>query len=474
RAWQITTQVFAYTNHTLLPEALEKWSVDLMGNLLPRHLQIIFEINYRFLKQVSVRYPGDTDRLARMSLIEEGENRSVRMAFLAILGSRSVNGVAELHLELIKSHLVKDFYEFCPEKFNNKTNGITPRRWLKKSNPSLSALISEQIGDEWVRDLDQLRKLEPFANDTGFQARWREVKTGNKQRLAQYVQDKMDLQIRPDSLFDVQIKRFHEYKRQLMMCLHIIHLYHEIKAGKADEIVPRTFIFGGKAAPGYMMAKLIIKLINSVGQTVNTDPLVGDRLRVAFIPNYGVSLAEKIFPASDLSEQISTAGKEASGTGNMKFALNGALTIGTLDGANIEIQEEVGEENIFIFGLTASEVMQLKNKGYRPADYADKDKRLGAVLNLLRSGFFNQEEPDLFQPILDSLLVDDPYMILADFGSYIDAQEKVAQAFLDPQKWTQMAILNVARMGKFSSDRTIAQYNEEIWGSQAVPIEINR
>ncbi len=469
-AWEITTAVFSYTNHTLLPEALEKWSVDLLGKLLPRHLQIIFEINYRFMKQVSWKYPGEVERLKRMSLIEEGEERSVRMAFLAIIGSHSVNGVAELHTELIKSHLVKDFYDLTPEKFNNKTNGITPRRWLRKSNRLLSNLISEKIGDGWVKDFSQIKKVEKFSEDAAFIRRWQEIKLENKQRLADFILQSEGIEVNPQGIFDVQIKRIHEYKRQLLNILHVIHLYNEIKAGKGASIQPRTYLFAGKAAPGYHVAKLIIKFINSVADVVNADPDSRGILKVVYLENYRVSLAERIFPASDLSEQISTAGKEASGTGNMKFAINGALTIGTLDGANIEILEEVGKENIFIFGLTADEVMQKKAAGYNPLEYIDKDPNLMAVMELLRTGYFCPEDPNLFNPLIDGLILKDEWMLMADFGAYLACQRKVAESYADYDGWTRKAILNLARMGKFSSDRTIGQYNEEIWRAPRVSI----
>jgi starch phosphorylase len=472
QAWETTTQVFAYTNHTLLPEALEKWSVDLMGRLLPRHLQIIFEINYRFLKQVSWKYPGDVERLKRMSLIEEGENRAVRMAYLAIVGSRSVNGVAQLHTDLLESMVVKDFYDLAPAKFNNKTNGITPRRWLKKANKGLSALISEYIGDGWVKDFSLIRKLEPLAQDDAFVKRWQAVKLDNKRRFAEYVGNVKDFELNPNTLFDVQVKRIHEYKRQLLMVLHIIHMYNELKTGKARDVVPRTFIFGGKAAPGYFMAKLSIKLINAVAEVVNADPDTRDTLKVLFLEDYRVSLAERIFPASDLSEQISTAGKEASGTGNMKFSINGALTIGTLDGANIEIREEVGPENFFLFGMTADQVMARRAGGYNPLEYIDKDPRLMAVMELFRTSYFCPDDPALFNPLVDSLIFKDEYMLMADFADYVACQAKVSELYRDQDKWTRTAILNVARMGKFSSDRTIMEYNRDIWHAAPVPIDM--
>ncbi|HAO99179.1 MAG TPA: glycogen phosphorylase [Fibrobacteres bacterium] len=473
-AWDITTRVFAYTNHTLLPEALEKWGVELMGALLPRHLQIIFEINHRFLKQVSWKYPGDVERLRRMSLIEEGEHRSVRMAYLAIAGSHSVNGVARLHTDLLKTRLVRDFHDLWPDKFHNKTNGITPRRWLLKSNKALSALITEKIGEGWAGDLSRIRELEKFAADEKFLIRWREIKQANKQRLADWIRYHLDLEIHTDALFDVQVKRMHEYKRQALNILHVIHLYNEIKAGRGKGMVPRVFIFGGKAAPGYFMAKLIIKLINSVSAVLNNDPDSRRLLQVVFLEDYRVSLAEKIFPASDLSEQISTAGTEASGTGNMKFAINGALTIGTLDGANIEIREEVGEENIFIFGMTAEEVLHLKTAGYVPSRYVQKSPALSSVMDLLRAGYFSPEDPGLFNPFLDSLMHHDEYMLLADFESYVACQHKVSELYRDAGAWAQKAVLNVARMGKFSSDRTILEYNRDVWRAAPVPVTMSR
>ena len=472
QAWDITTRVFAYTNHTLLPEALEKWSVDLLGRLLPRHLQIIFEINYRFLKQVSWKYPGDVERLKRMSLIEEGETRSIRMAYLAIVGSHSVNGVAQLHTDLLEALVVKDFYDLTPDKFNNKTNGITPRRWLKKANKGLSTLITEAIGDGWIKDFSLIRKLEPFAENKAFVKRWQHIKLDNKRRLAEFVHKSQGVDLNPHTLFDVQIKRIHEYKRQTLNILHVIHLYNEIKAGRNRDSVPRTFIFAGKAAPGYFVAKLCIKLVNAVADVVNADPDTRDLLKVVFLENYRVSLAEKIFPASDLSEQISTAGKEASGTGNMKFSINGALTIGTLDGANVEIREEVGAENFFLFGLTAEEVMAKRAAGYNPMEYIDKDPRLMAVMELFRTSYFCPEEPNLFNPLIDSLIAKDEYMLMADFSEYVACQQKVSELYRDQDKWTRMAILNVARMGKFSSDRTILEYNRDIWHATPVPVKI--
>jgi glycogen phosphorylase len=470
-AWKITVSVFAYTNHTLMPEALEKWPVQMFEKMLPRHMQIIYEINYRWLRQVAMKWPGDMQRLSRMSIIEENPEKCVRMAFLSIVGSHKVNGVAHLHSELLKSHLFKDFYEFCPEKFTNMTNGVTQRRWVKKSNPLLSELISSKIGDGWVKNLSELTKLEPFAKDKEFQKQWQEIKKTNKKRLAEYILEHNGIEVDPNSIFDVQIKRIHEYKRQLMLALYIVHQYDQIKNHNL-QCVPRTFIFGGKAAPGYYMAKQIIKLINSIADVVNNDPSLHGKLKVVFLENYRVSVAEKIFPASDLSEQISTAGTEASGTGNMKFALNGALTMGTLDGANVEMLEEVGEENIIIFGLKVDEVMELKASGYKPWDYYQKSKGLQAAMDLISSGFFSPETPQLFKSIIESLMNNDQYLLLADFDSYIEAQKKVDVWYRDQSLWTQKAILNVARMGKFSSDRTIAQYNEEIWKSKPISISL--
>jgi glycogen phosphorylase len=470
-AWDITHKVFAYTNHTLLPEALEKWSVGLFGRLFPRHLLIIQEINVRFLREVANRFPGDVDKLRSMSIFEEGNDPHIRMAYLAIVGSHSVNGVSALHTELLKSNVVPDFYQLYPERFNNKTNGITPRRWLRKCNTGLAELISSRIGDGWVKDLFQLKKLVKYADDKKFRLEWQAVKKANKQKLAQLVADEQRLAIDTNSMFDVQVKRIHEYKRQLLNALHVISLYLRIKANPNAPIVPRTVFFGGKAAPGYFKAKLIIKFINSIADIVNRDPHIKGKLMVIFLPNYRVSLAEKIIPATDLSEQISTAGKEASGTGNMKFALNGALTIGTLDGANVEMQEEVGKENIFIFGLKADEVEKVWREGYRPREYYDKSPELKAVLDLIASGFFSPENPDLFRPIYESLMRTDEYLLLADFDAYVECQQKVSKLYEDPEKWTKMAILNVANMGKFSSDRTIRQYCDEIWNAKPVKIQ---
>lgn len=472
-AWTQVTKVFAYTNHTLMPEALEKWDVSLFERLLPRHLQIIFEINHHFLREVSFRWPGDVERLRRMSLIEEDHGKKVRMAFLAIVGSHKVNGVAALHSELLVKTLFKDFAELWPDKFNNKTNGITQRRWLRKANPKLSNLISSKIGDEWVKNLDKLKDLESLASDKDFQKSWREVKLANKIRFAEHLKSAQGIEINPNSLFDVQVKRIHEYKRQLLPALYAVFLYNRIKAGKTEGLVPRTIMVGGKAAPGYWMAKQIIRLIGSIGNTINNDPQVNGLLKVVFLENYRVSLAEKIIPAADLSEQVSTAGTEASGTGNMKFALNGALTIGTLDGANVEIGEEVGDDNIFIFGNTVDEVDALVAAGYKPWEWYQNNAELKAVVDLINSGFFSPEQPDAFKPVMDNLLGRDPYLVFADFQKYVDAQDQVAKAYMDQERWTKMAILNVARMGKFSTDRTIREYNEEIWKAPYCKIELD-
>ncbi len=471
-AWDLTRRTFAYTNHTLLSEALEKWPVSLFGRLLPRHLEIIYDINQSFMNEVNAKYPGDYSKLSRMSLIEEGEEKQVRMAHLACVGSHTVNGVAALHTELIKQQLMQDFYELWPDKFQNKTNGITPRRWLLMSNPELSALITEKIGDGWIKDLDKLRQIEPYANDPEFRLRWRQIKQNRKQKLAEYILRSNNLEVDPNSLFDVQIKRIHEYKRQLLCAMHMIALYNRVKANPSMDLVPRTFIFGGKAAPGYFVAKMVVKLINSVGEVINNDPEMAGRLKMVFLANYSVSLGQFAYPAADLSEQISTAGKEASGTGNMKFSLNGALTIGTLDGANVEIREEVGAENFFLFGLTAQEVMEKKAAGYNPTDYYHANPVLKQVIDQMGSGFFSPKEPGLFMSLVDSLLHSDEYMLLADFQAYLDCQDRVSEAFRAQDNWVRMSILNVARMGKFSSDRTIAQYCKEIWHVEPMPIDL--
>lgn len=469
RAWEITQQSFAYTNHTLLPEALEKWSLPLFQSLLPRHLEIIYEINHRFLKEVRTKFPGDDWRLERLSLIDESGEKYVRMAHVASVGAHAINGVSALHTELLKSDTLRDFYELWPEKFHNITNGVTPRRWMALCNPSLASLITSRIGDEWVREtVDYLPKLEVFADDLDFHTEWRTVKLNNKQRMASYIQRQMGIVVNPEFLFDVQVKRLHEYKRQHLNVLNIITMYNRIKRDPKSEIVPRTFIFGGKAAPSYFMAKLIIKLINAVATVVNNDQDVADRLKVVFAPNFSVKNGQKIYPAADLSEQISTAGKEASGTGNMKFAMNGALTIGTLDGANIEIREEVGPENFFLFGLTTDQVYDMKANDYNPREYYDGNEELRSVIEMIASGQFSNGDRGLFRPLLDSLIYHDEYMVLADYQAYVDCQDMVAAAFMDKTRWTRSSILNTARMGKFSSDRSIAEYCRDIWGAKPI------
>ncbi len=470
KSWDICIKTFAYTNHTLMKEALETWSVNLLGRVLPRHLQIIYEINQRFLDQLIVQYPGDTRRQREMSIIDEGETRRVRMAHLAIIGSHSVNGVAELHTHLLKTKIFKDFDELYPGKFNSKTNGITPRRWLLKCNQGLAALISDKIGTDWVTDLDELKQLEQYAVQPAFQKNWQQVKIDKKKRLAKLIREVSGVEVNTDSMFDVQVKRIHEYKRQLLNVLHIIALYHRIISEPDKEITPRTVIFAGKAAPSYAKAKLIIKLITSVGEVVNNDPRVGDKLNVVFIPNYNVSLAEKIIPAADLSEQISTAGTEASGTGNMKFSLNGALTVGTLDGANIEILEEVGAENIFIFGLTAAEAeYERLHKSRTPVSIYEKNPVVKRIVDSIGQGMFSYGDKGLFQSIVDDLLNEnDPYLLLLDLESYLDCQETIGREFRNTSLWTEKSILNVARMGKFSSDRTIKEYARDIWGIEDV------
>ena len=464
QAWEITRKTLAYTNHTLLPEALETWPLPLFAELLPRHLEIIYEINRRFLDEVRLKYPLDEDRLRRLSLIDEGGSKSVRMANLACVGSHAINGVAALHSELLKQTVLKDFHDLWPEKFLNVTNGVTPRRFLALSNPALSRLITRKIGEGWVKNLEELRRLEDFAEDMGFQRDWRRVKLENKQALAAIIQERTGVEVDPESLFDIQVKRLHEYKRQHLNVLHIITLYNRLKRHPELEITPRTFIFGGKAAPGYFIAKLIIKLINSVAEVVNNDPDVKGRLKVVFFPDFNVKNGQFIYPAADLSEQISTAGKEASGTGNMKFAMNGALTIGTLDGANVEIREEVGPENFFLFGLTAEEVADLRTGNYNPMGYYERDRELQEVMDLMSSGYFSRGDTQLFQPIVASLLYRDEYLLLADYRAYVDRQDEVGHIFRDEKRWTRMSILNAARMGKFSSDRAIREYCEKVWG----------
>jgi starch phosphorylase len=471
-AWSVTRKTFAYTNHTLLPEALERWTLAVFGRVLPRHLQIIYEINAHFLEEVRMRYLGDEARISRLSLIDESGERYVRMAHLACVGSHAINGVAELHTELLKRDVLKDFYEMWPQKFSNKTNGVTPRRWMVLCNPKLSELITEHIGDGWIKDLSQLRRLEPLADDAEFRNRWRAIKQHNKRAFASLAIERTGIVADPESMFDVLVKRIHEYKRQHLKVLHIVSLYHAIKNNPSLNVQPRTFIFGGKAAPGYHLAKLMIKLITAVGEVVNRDPDVRDRLKVVFLPNFNVTNGQRVYPAADLSEQISTAGKEASGTGNMKFSMNGALTIGTMDGANIEIREEVGAENFFLFGLSAEEVYAVKARGYRPMDYYNANQGLRDVLDLIRSGFFSRGDAELFRPLTDGLLHQDPYLLLADFQSYVECQEKVAEAYRDTERWTRMSILNSARSGKFSSDRTISEYCADIWQVESVPINL--
>jgi glycogen phosphorylase len=478
KAWDITTRTFAYTNHTLLVEALERWSVTLFGRLLPRHLEIIYEINYRFLSDLRLIYPDDTAKLQRLSLIEEGNEQQIRMAHLACVGSHTVNGVAALHTELLKQDVLHDFYELYPEKFQNKTNGVTPRRWMMMSNPQLANLITEKVGDGWVTHLADLKQLEAYADDPQFQAQWKAIKQANKRNLADYIQRANNLEVDVNSMFDVQVKRIHEYKRQLLNVLQIISQYNRIKqmraAGQSTaHLTPRTYIFGGKAAPGYFIAKLVVKLINSVAEKVNNDPDLQDLIKVVYLANFSVSLGQITYPAADLSEQISTAGKEASGTGNMKFTMNGALTIGTLDGANIEIREEVGADNFFLFGLTAQEVAALKLQGYNPMHYYHSNPDLKQVIDQIASGFFSPKEPGLFRSLIDSLLYKDEYMLLADYQFYIDCQNQVSQAYQDQPTWTRKTILNVARSGKFSSDYTIKQYCDEIWKVQPVPISLD-
>jgi len=471
-AWNVCSRTFAYTNHTLLPEALERWPLEVLGRVLPRHLQIIYDINAHFLEEVRMRFLGDEDRIRRMSIIDESDQRYVRMAHLACVGSHSINGVAALHTELLERDVLRDFYELWPSKFSNKTNGVTPRRWLALSNPLLSELITEHIGSGWIKDLAELRRLEPLAEDAAFRARWRDIKLRNKRDLAALALERTGIRIDPESMYDVLVKRIHEYKRQHLKVLHIVALYHGLKSNPGLPVVPRTFIFGGKAAPGYHLAKLMIKLITSVGDVINRDPDTRGRLNLVFLPNFNVTNGQHVYPAADLSEQISTAGKEASGTGNMKFCMNGALTIGTLDGANIELREEIGAENFFLFGLSAEEVQAQKSRGYRPMDYYAANQQLREVIDLLRSGFFTRGDTTLLQPLMDNLMQYDPYMLFADFASYIECQEKVSAAYRDPERWTRMAILNTARSGNFSSDRSIREYSRDIWQVEPVPITL--
>jgi starch phosphorylase len=464
QAWEITRRTCGYTNHTLLSEALEKWPLALFGKLLPRHLEIIYEINRRFLDELRLRYPGDDELLRRLSLIDEAGEKYVRMAHLASVGSHAINGVAELHSELLKQTVLSDFYKVTPEKFLNVTNGVTPRRWIVLSNPKLAALITSKIGDRWISDLEEeLERIEPLADDPGFQREWQAVKTDNKRALAGFIKERTGILVDPQSLFDIQVKRLHEYKRQHLNVLYVITLYNQLKRAAGAAETPRTVIFGGKAAPGYRMAKLIIKLINSVAGVINQDPQVSDMLKVVFFPDFNVKNGQRVYPAADLSEQISTAGKEASGTGNMKFAMNGALTIGTLDGANVEIRDAVGHENFFLFGLTAEEVQKLRASGYNPRGIYQANSELRETIDLIDSGFFSNGDRELFRPLLQSLLNRDDYMLLADYQAYVDCQQRVSEAYRDQKNWTRMSILNSARVGRFSSDRSIREYCRDIW-----------
>jgi starch phosphorylase len=471
-AWDITVATFGYTNHTLLPEALETWPLAMFGESLPRHLEIIYEINRRLLDEVRAKFPGDEDRLRRMSIIGEDGGKNVRMAHLATVGSHAINGVAALHSELLKESVLKDFYEMWPERFSNKTNGVTPRRFLALSNPGLRELLDDTIGEGWLKNLEELRGLEAFADDPAFRIQWRAVKRANKACLADYVCSTARVELNPDWLFDIQVKRIHEYKRQHLNVLNIVTQYHRLKQNPGLQIPPRAFIFGGKAAPGYFLAKRIIKLINAVGETVNNDPAANRYLKVAFVPNFNVQNAHLIYPAADLSEQISTAGKEASGTGNMKFMLNGALTIGTLDGANVEIREEACAENFFLFGLTVDEVERIKRDGYRPSDYVAGNSELAAVLDLIAGGTFSRGDTEVFRPLVDNLRYDDPFLVLADYASYIECQDHVSAVWQDTTAWTRMSILNTARSGKFSSDRAITEYCDDIWNVLPVTVRV--
>jgi len=463
QAWEITSQTFNYTNHTLLPEALERWPLPLFAGLLPRHLEIIYEINSRFLKVVRDRFAGDEGKVSRLSIIDETGSKFVRMAHLACVGSKHINGVAELHTELLKTELLRDFHDLWPEKFTNVTNGVTPRRWLAVSNPEQSKLMTSTIGDTWISNLEQLKKLEAYAEDSAFRARWRKVQYDVKARLAQYILEDTGNTVDPSTMFDTQVKRIHEYKRQHLNALYILTLYLRLKKNPSLEMTPRTFLFGGKAAAGYAMAKLIIKLINSLGEVINQDPEVKHRIKVLFLPDYNVTFGQKVYPAADLSEQISTAGKEASGTGNMKFAMNGALTIGTLDGANVEIRDAVGHENFFLFGLTAPQVVETRNAGYHPRSIYESNPMLREVVDSLASGQFSRGDRNLFRPLIDNLLNSDPYLLFADYQSYVDCQDQVSATFLDQEKWAKMSIYNAARMGRFSSDRAVQEYCRKIW-----------
>ncbi|XP_056401965.1 glycogen phosphorylase, liver form isoform X2 [Hyla sarda] len=472
KAWEITKKTFAYTNHTVLPEALERWPVDLVERLLPRHLQIIYEINQRHLDRISAAYPGDVDRLRRMSLIEEDGGKRINMAHLCIVGSHAVNGVARIHSEIVKNQVFKDFSDLEPGKFQNKTNGITPRRWLLLCNPGLAELIAEKIGEDYVKDLSQLTKLNKFVDDNIFIRDISKVKEENKIKFIQYLEKEYKMKLNPSSMFDVHVKRIHEYKRQLLNCLHIITMYNRIKANPTKEFVPRTVIIGGKAAPGYYMAKLIIKMITAVGEIVNNDPMIGNKLKVIYLENYRVSLAEKVIPATDLSEQISTAGTEASGTGNMKFMLNGALTIGTMDGANVEMAEEAGEENLFIFGMRVEDVAEMDKKGYNAQEYYHRLPELKQAMDQIQNGFFSPSNPDQFKDLVDMLFYHDRFKVFADYESYIKCQERVSALYKNPKEWTKVVIKNIAASGKFSSDRTIKEYAKDIWGVEPSDLKI--
>ncbi|MUL77568.1 glycogen/starch/alpha-glucan phosphorylase [Mycolicibacterium sp. CBMA 226] len=469
-AWAITVATFGYTNHTLLPEALEKWPLGLFGESLPRHLEIIYEINSRFLDEVRAKFPGDEDRVRRMSLIGEDGGKTVNMAYLATVGSHAINGVAALHSELLKDSVLKDFYEMWPERFSNKTNGVTPRRFVALSNPGLRGLLDRTIGDGWLTHLDRLRGLEAFVEDPAFRQEWRAVKRANKARLAEFVQTQTDVELDPSWLFDIQVKRIHEYKRQHLNVLNIVTQYLRLKQNPSLQMAPRAFVFGGKAAPGYFLAKRIIKLITAVGDMINFDPSVNQFMKVVFLPNFNVQNAHLIYPAANLSEQVSTAGKEASGTGNMKFMMNGALTIGTLDGANVEIREEAGAENFFLFGLTVDEVEALKSGGYRPGDYIAANPELAAVLDLIEHGHFSHGDTEVFRPLVHNLRYDDPFLVCADYASYVACQDQVSAAWQDRDNWSRMSILNTARSGKFSSDRAIAEYCDDIWDVTALTV----
>jgi starch phosphorylase len=471
-SWDITSRSISYTNHTLLPEALEKWGLDLFGQLLPRHLELIYEINRRFLQQVRLKYPGNEQILRRVSIIDEEGSKAVRMAHLATVASHHVNGVAALHSALVKSDLFPEFAAIWPEKFTNVTNGVTPRRWVALANPQLASLLTEAVGEGWVTDLSQLRALEPLAEDGSFLERWRATKLAVKRELTHYIHSHTGVLVDPASLFDVQVKRIHEYKRQHLNALQVVAQYLRIKNGHTEGLVPRTVIFGGKAAPGYAMAKLIIRFINGIAETVNADPDMEGLLRVVFLPDYNVKLGERVYPAADLSEQISTAGKEASGTGNMKFAMNGALTIGTLDGANVEIREQVGAENFFLFGHTTAEIAALAKDGYCPWELIPDQPELSEALRLIEQGHFSNGDQELFRPLLQNLTGHDPFFVLADFAAYLRAQEDVSHTWADPIRWNRMALLNTARTGFFSSDRSIRQYAKEIWRAEAFPVTI--